>query len=119
MEKSSGLSASAIFYKKQKFTCISHESIKLDEKRSLIFGKFQVKDKGNYFVFGETQLESLNTKVGEDTRMKSVKTLIEKFKTQFADIPVIIAGDFNDVPKSKVIDTMESNFTNLNHYFYD
>ena len=76
VEKSSGISGSAIFYKKSKFVCLEQNSVKYapDSSRFFMYCRFAlkndnkdnmptsgvsaIKDTSKQFIFGETHLKA-------------------------------------------------------------
>lgn len=78
-----------------------------------VYGQFRsVEDRDQDVIFAEAHLKA--KKGNEEDRMKQVAKLVEfKRQTQkyFPDTPIIIAGDFNDVPESDSIQgIMEEDF---------
>ena len=113
--KPNGISGSAIFWKVSKYLCEYRKMTLFDPKSSQIFvyGKFRpVENLSKNIIFAETHLKA--KKGEEEERSKQVQKLVQ-FKKQsqeyFPDNPVIIAGDFNDVPESDSIkNVMENDF---------
>ena len=113
--KPNGISGSAIFWKTSKYLCEYRKMTLFDPKSSQIFvyGKFvSTTNKDKNVIFAETHLKA--KKGEEEEREKQVQKLIN-FKRQsqeyFPDDPIIITGDFNDVPESESIrGVMEPDF---------
>ena len=113
--KPNGISGSAIFWKKDKYLCEYRKMTRFDPDSSHIFvyGKFKSIE-GSYkdVIFAEAHLKA--KKGNEEERVNQISKLIDfKRQTQqfFDDkYPIIIAGDFNDVPESESIQNLEEEF---------
>lgn len=64
-------------------------------------------------MFAETHLKAQSQYEG--IRERDVQTLIKQFALGYLEknVPVIVAGDFNDVPHSKPVNLMEQYFIDL------
>ena len=45
--------------------------------------------------------------------MKQINDMRDFFKSKYKDMPVFVAGDYNDTPESASIDLMETSFVDL------
>ena len=131
-EKDNGLSASAIFYKKDKFQCTSRGHINLDYGPSktnqgefeisnnenkdgayhLIYCKLIVSDPSavgstprKEFIFAETHLKAMDNY--RKTRAAQANKVTQFFQENFVGIPLLLAGDFNDFPHTDPLNTFE------------
>ncbi|SFN79156.1 endonuclease/exonuclease/phosphatase family protein [Salegentibacter flavus] len=74
------------------------------EDRVMSTGKIRLPG-GNEIIFGSTHLDY---KENSPSRIRQIKRVLEILKEM--DQPVILAGDFNDVPGSETIDLLASAF---------
>ena len=123
VEKPNGISGSAIFYRKDKFSCLAQNSVIYDKKASQFFmycklvrktpSSTQVgSSKKMEFIFGETHLKAKEQFVKE--RVQQTQKIKEFFDTNHKDLPVIMGGDFNEIPANEPIaEVMESSFVDL------
>ena len=64
------------------------------------------------FVFAETHLKEKEKNF--ETRMKQTQVINDYFKANYKNMPVIVAGDFNEVPEnSSIKDVMSIYFSDL------
>ena len=130
-EKSNGISASAVLWKKNKFECIKSKYMAYapGESQFLMYCSFYIKGSHEWhgdaernvdFVFGETHLKAKSTNM--QTRVRQCTKITEVFQKYqetrrangYFDVPVIIAGDFNEEPQNEPIaEVMIKDFTDL------
>ena len=100
-EKSNRQSAPAVFYKRDKFSCLKQNLVLFEEKASqfLIYTHLQSKaDPKTEFVFAETHLKSKAAFI--EQRTHQTKVILDHFTQNYKDIPIFIAGDFNETPEN-------------------
>ena len=56
--------------------------------------------------------------VGETARLESAKLIVETIQEDYANLPVILMGDFNATPDSEPYQTLTSGSSNLEDAFY-
>ena len=115
-ERSSGLKASAVFFKRDKFNCIKKGVMDLDEQAKanpMVYCLLEEKNSTLKFVTASVHLKGLYGAVDKDKRFKQTVKVTEFFKTQYADVPVVLCGDLNDVPGSLPLKTLESSFVDF------
>lgn len=98
-EKSTKTTASAIFYKKEKFNCLQSEQVLFEEGATQFFMYcvFSLASDDSFkFVFGETHLKAKAANVQQ--RVQQTTMITEFFEKNHRDVPVFMAGDFNEEP---------------------
>lgn len=75
------------------------------EPRVLATARIQL-TKGKYIRFGSTHLDAQSKPINREVQIEEIKELARQ-----ETLPFIIAGDFNAVPGSSVIDKLYQNFT--------
>lgn len=75
------------------------------EPRVLATARIQL-TKGKYIRFGSTHLDAQSKPINRDVQIEEIKELARQ-----ETLPFIIAGDFNAVPGSSVIDKLYQSFT--------
>lgn len=97
-------SYNVVFYKKQKYECLSHESFWLSEtpdvcskgftaerERRCVVAHLRVKSTGETFWFCNTHPESDNAVAGE----KSAQLIVDRLRRIAGAEPVVLVGDLN------------------------
>lgn len=108
---------SAIFYKKDRFELLNSGDFWLREtpdlpgigwdatccNRICSWGKFKDRETSNIFFFFSTHFDHQ----GVVARIESGKLMVKKIREIASDYPVICVGDFNSLPDSEQIKTMQ------------
>ena len=114
-EKSTATSASAIFYKQDKFSVIesSQRCFSPEEPEFLMHCLFRLESNPAFkFVFSETHLQA--EPAGIEQRIQQTNFIQEYYADQYQDVPVFIAGNFNEEYKNEPITgVMNSGFQDL------
>ena len=98
-EKPSGLSASGVFFKKDKLSLVSskYDAYTPGASQGYVQCVFALKSKPDFqFVFCETHMKAKPANMAD--RVHSVKVLQADFSANHQDKPVFVAGDFNEEP---------------------
>jgi len=94
----------ALFYKENKYDLIDHQFYNFYQQNQVaILARFRTKQSKREFCVAVTHLKA--KREFSETRLTEGKELLEaiaKFTFHNHDIPVIICGDFNDIPESPV-----------------
>ena len=94
-EKSNFLSGSALLWKENRVSLVDYGTLPFaDSPQFLLYGKFEID--GKHIIFCQTHL-----KAGggfKDLRVKQTEAILNFFTEHYADLPVLVAGDFNDSP---------------------
>jgi endonuclease/exonuclease/phosphatase family metal-dependent hydrolase len=109
---------SAIFYKKDRFQLLESGNFWLSTtpdvpsmgwdarccKRICSWGKFQDNPSGRIFYFFNVHFDH----EGKTARIESGKLMVQRIKEIAGDTPVICTGDFNSLPETEQIQTMQT-----------
>lgn len=115
--KDGGNHGSAIFFKSSLFECLEKDKIKYHPGNAqfAMYVRLRWKhddDIKREFVFAQTHLKAKPEY--EEVRVKQVIKLSKFFDENYRNLPVIISGDFNDEPQSKIIaDLMYSSYQDI------
>lgn len=117
-ERSNGLKASAVFFKKDKFNCIKKGFVDLDDQPMaypMVYCHLEEKNSALKLIVAEAHLKGLSGPVDQVMRFNQATKLKEFFQSNYVDVPVILCGDFNDVPGSRPLKLIEEDFMDLFH----
>jgi endonuclease/exonuclease/phosphatase family metal-dependent hydrolase len=76
----------------------------------MVYCHLEEKNSTLKFVAAGVHLKGLFGTADQEKRLKQASKVNDFFKTQYADVPVILCGDLNDVPGSRALKTLESDF---------
>ena len=104
------MSGSALVWKESRVTLEDFGALPFqDSPQFLLYGKFLVD--GKQIIFSQTHLKA--GRGFNELRVKQTEAILNFFTENYSDLPVLVAGDFNDSPKTEPIKVMNIQFVDL------